>query len=292
MENSYANGIAAPKAESDELKLATTITTRLRQLPSRDHASFPLPPSSVSTSKQNKGARPGAGGRQKTSKLVRGPVILVLDTSIHQLPWEALPMVKNQCFTRIPCIHYMLDRLSLHSTPTVSPDNVYFLANPDGTLPDVETRMLPYFNAHPNWSGEKRVIPTEEEFSKILSERDIFIYCGHGSGCNYFPIQSILKCDVRAVGLLFGCSSSALDQQGVISDPSGVSFAYLAAGSPAVVGMLTSVTDRETDDITVALLKSWLDEGSKDLWNAVLKAKSAPQFQITKASFVMYGLPL
>ena len=136
----------------------------------------------------------------------------------------------------------------------------------------------------------------QESFSKHLSEQSILLYCGHGSGSRYFPISSLERQNVRAVALLFGCSSAALEQPGVVSDPTGVAFGYISSGCPGVLGFLTPVSDREADFLTMELLKIWLDppESGKqrmNLCSAVVKAREAAKFFQSSAGFVMYGLP-
>jgi separase len=55
-----------------------------------------------------------------------------------------------------------------------------------------------------------------------------------------------------------GCSSGRLVRRGLAGDPDGVAVALLCAGSPAVVGALWDVTDKDIDRFTTALVGGWL----------------------------------
>ena len=70
--------------------------------------------------------------------------------------------LQGQAMSRIPCVQYLLDKAPLlKSPPRLSADQLYYLVNPDGSLPKVELRLLPYLRNHPHWSGEAGVIPTQ-----------------------------------------------------------------------------------------------------------------------------------
>lgn len=53
-----------------------------------------------------------------------------------------------------------------------------------------------------------------------------------------------------------GCSSAAVTTNGEY-EPSGMVLSYLAAGSPAVVGTLWDVTDKDTDRASVKMGEVW-----------------------------------
>lgn len=54
-------------------------------------------------------------------------------------------------------------------------------------------------------------------------------YVGHGAGARFLDAQRVLKGNVRAVALLFGCSSGALSVQGCL-EGTGLILSYLIAG--------------------------------------------------------------
>ncbi len=51
-------------------------------------------------------------------------------------------------------------------------------------------------------------------FNRALSEKDAFLYCGHGSRMKNLTWQDIEKLNVKAVPLLFGCNSGRLERMG------------------------------------------------------------------------------
>jgi separase len=53
-----------------------------------------------------------------------------------------------------------------------------------------------------------------------------------------------------------GCSSSAVTDHGAF-EPSGMVLSYMAAGSPAVVGTLWDVTDKDCDRASVKTGEAW-----------------------------------
>lgn len=111
-----------------------------------------------------------------------------------------------------------------------------------------------------------RAFPQLDEFQCGIS-KDIYVYCGHGSGAKYLPVSvaaivpifmyfqgnQVRKLDCNAVVLLMGCSSGLLKPSGEF-EPQGMPLKYLTAGAPAVVANLWDVTDRDIDKFTCAIL--------------------------------------
>ena len=92
--------------------------------------------------------------------------------------------------------------------------------------------------------------------SSILSTRSLFLYFGHGSGGQYIRTRTIKKLDQCAIALLMGCSSGKLEEEGKY-EPHGMIYNYLHAGSPAVVGTLWDVTDKDIDRWGMECLTRW-----------------------------------
>ena len=84
-------------------------------------------------------------------------------------------------------------------------------------------------------------------------------YFGHSAGEQFLPRQ----CQVQSPAVLMGCSSVALD--GCLTGPPTV---YLQGGSPALIGCLWDVTDRDIDRFTERLLDRL---NGKDDWATVIK---------------------
>lgn len=187
--------------------------------------------------------------------------------------------------------------------------------------------------------------PSEDWLKSKLETSAVFIYCGHGSGELFLAREDVAALPQVPLAILMGCSSGRLRLPGSSSsssssivnrdglggcvnalmspelfEPSGMALSYLAAGSPAVVGNLWDVTDRDIDRFCLALLEGLFpvtrtvegkeeeeDSGlllsaegdvgrSKDekalILSAVARARSACKLPYLVGSApVVYGLP-
>jgi separase len=97
--------------------------------------------------------------------------------------------------------------------------------------------------------------------SSLLSSHDLMLYFGHGSGAQYIRPRGVKKLTNAPTSWLMGCSSAAISEHGEF-EPSGMVLAYLSAGSPAVVGTLWDVTDKDCDKASVKAGEIW------GLWEA------------------------
>lgn len=137
--------------------------------------------------------------------------------------------------------------------------------------------------------------------SDFLATSDLFVYCGHGSGETYLhrsKIRELTHTGACSAALLFGCSSGRLEREGIFG-PDGAVLAYLHAQSPAVLAMLWDVTDRDIDQLSVAVLRSWLlrDSGASTadlpLAQALRDARDVCKLKFLNGhAAVCYGLPL
>ncbi|KAG6496646.1 hypothetical protein ZIOFF_044516 [Zingiber officinale] len=207
----------------------------------------------------------------------REPVILVLDSDVQMLPWENIPILRNQEVYRMPsigsifatldksCSHHKKDEAFGTIIPAVDPVNAYYLLNPSGDLNDTQVEFEQWFKSQ-EWEGKAGVTPTVKELSFALQNRDLFLYFGHGSGTQYMPEKEIRKLDHCAASVLMGCSSGALVHKGCYA-PQGAPLSYLLGGSPCVIANLWDVTDKDIDRFGKALLNSWLLKDSEPLDN-------------------------
>ena len=144
------------------------------------------------------------------------------------------------------------------------------MLNPDKSLPATEKRLGEAFKCWESWEGVVGEVPKKQQLQQALQGKDAFMYCGHGSGSKYLPRDEVEKLRVRAVPLLLGCSSGELTRVGRTVDPLGDAHSYLIAASPALLGFLWPVTDRDVDRWTVTFLEHWLrDGGQEELLQAV-----------------------
>ncbi|KAI2630901.1 peptidase family C50-domain-containing protein [Hypoxylon sp. NC1633] len=193
-----------------------------------------------------------------------------------------------------------------------------YILNPNCDLKHTQATFGPALAGLPaSWNSVEMREPQESEFEAALTERDLLLYFGHGSGAQYVrgrTIRGMPKC--RAVALLMGCSSASLADVGRF-ECHGPVWNYMLAGCPAVVGTLWDVTDRDIDRFAAAVFEGWglfaagsfaekgmgfqkgegevmeLLRGSTSLVEAVAWARDACRFRyLTAAAVCVYGIPV
>ncbi|KAK8055839.1 peptidase family C50 [Apiospora rasikravindrae] len=206
--------------------------------------------------------------------------ILVLDKSLHIVPWESLPCMQGVAVSRVPslaCLRRSI--LEQQASPQsgastsesteqeaeepreghhISRKSGTYILNPGADLKNTQSVFGQPLSGLPlSWSAIEARIPTESEFESALTKSDLLLYFGHGSGAQYIRGRTIRKMEkCRAVALLMGCSSASLTAPGDF-EPHGPVWNYMLAGSPAVVGTLWDVTDRDIDRYAGRLFEEW-----------------------------------
>ncbi|PON60261.1 Peptidase C50, separase [Parasponia andersonii] len=196
----------------------------------------------------------------------REPIMLILDFEVQMLPWENIPILRNQEVYRMPSVWSISARLhrsyhnqeQVRTLPFIDPLDAFYLLNPDGDLKSTQTEFENWFKDQ-NLEGRAGHAPTAEELAMALKSHDLFIYFGHGSGAQYIPRHEIQKLENCAATLLMGCSSGSLTLNGCYV-PHGTPLSYLLAGSPVIVANLWDVTDKDIDRFGKAMLNAWLKE--------------------------------
>lgn len=231
----------------------------------------------------------------------RHPVILICDPMVQSLPWESLPSLKSCCqaVSRVPSLPFLHSLWAAHSTDTdsvvtagVAQDSVFYLVNPDKSLPETQQRLDKAFQEWDQWEGLAGEEPSKGQLEKALQGKDAFMYCGHGSGSKYLSGDEVQKLRVRAVPCLMGCSSGQLTRLGRTVDPLGTAQSYLLAASPALLGFLWPVTDADVDQWTVTFLTHWLGGGQEELLQAAADKRKCFRNILNGSALVVYGLPL
>ncbi|EPE03155.1 separin [Ophiostoma piceae UAMH 11346] len=285
--------------------------------------------------------------------------ILVLDKALHVFPWESLPCMQELAVSRVPslaCLRRLImdqkqqqqlqqqfspddaDELKEPEHSSANKDNHRpsgfhaslssgaYMLNPSGDLPSTETTFdgpLTSSLRGPSWTRIVGREPTEDEFEKILCEKDVMLYFGHGSGAQFIRGRTVRKLDkCRAAALLMGCSSAGLNYNGEF-ELHGTVWDYMLAGCPAVVGTLWDVTDKDIDRYASQAFEQWglvpegaFDEkaskkssssssskrsgsttrpsaGKSSLVEALVRARDAPRFRyLTAAAVCVYGIPV
>ncbi|KAL9107624.1 MAG: hypothetical protein Q9227_007527 [Pyrenula ochraceoflavens] len=190
--------------------------------------------------------------------------ILVLDKNLHAFPWESLPCLQKQSVSRLPSFDCLRQRiLQIGSIDCaslgikISRSAGSYILNPSSDLEATEDAFAERFSRSlPSFSSIVHRAPSEEEFKSCLENSAVCLYFGHGSGSQYIRGRTVRRLKKCAVTFLMGCSSSTLVECGMF-EPYGVPWNYMHAGSPAVVGTLWDVTDKDIDRFAMQTLEEW-----------------------------------
>lgn len=250
-------------------------------------------------------------GAQDTDA-AQGKLVLMLDSELEWIPWESMPSLRQYTVpvTRILDLEAFFLRQSMERCTQgcqlhVDPRNTYFVLNPTGDLEKTEKTFAQPFRKQVGWKG---VIGKEEAKPGIVDDlmsREIFIYCGHGGGETIVSAKHLRSRKVAPIALLMGCSSAKLNSarnEFGLSESEGIVADYSLAGTPAVLGNLWDVTDRDIDRLTTSLLHRWLrvqisstehaSTTHMDLSKALAGARGACRLPyLVAAATVNYGLP-
>lgn len=185
--------------------------------------------------------------------------ILVIDKELQPFPWESLPCLRGNPVSRMPSLSAIQARLPKDPDSdfyNVARQGSYIL-NPSNDLINTQATLSPLLSQHlPDFQHLINQAPTEPHFQSFLTTSPILLYFGHGAGTQYIRGRTIRRMEKCAVTWLMGCSSVKLTECGVY-DSYGVPWHYMHGGSPAVVGTLWDVTDRDIDRFAVKGLGEW-----------------------------------
>ena len=233
-------------------------------------------------------------------------IIFVPSAKCSSFPWESLNCLKGKSISRVPSVGLLVDMLKArYKSLTINKsNNLYYLINPGGDLTRTQTKFKPLFIDKENWEGLIGVQPEGEAILQKLTEKDLFIYLGHG-GCEQFiRTSSLFKAtcnnDSHSLppSLLIGCSSGALNYNGLL-EPNGNIYNWLTCGSPMVVVNLWDVTDKDIDMFSLSVFERWgLLENVESSYNvnicqAVGDSRQRCTLKYLNGSApIVYGLPM
>ncbi|KAF3937250.1 Separin [Dactylella cylindrospora] len=192
-------------------------------------------------------------------------IVLILDKSVHVLPWESLPCLDGRSVSRLPSLTALRERILMQSFVSdewkdpgiyISRSNTGYILNPGLDLTNTQKTYEDELRAMSSWEGMVAKIPNEKDFSRFLEEKELFLYFGHGSGAQYIRARTVKKLNNCAVSLLMGCSSGKLTDAGDF-EPYGMPLNYIQGGSAAVVVTLWDVTDKDIDKYSSKVFESW-----------------------------------
>ena len=224
-----------------------------------------------------------------------GPVLLLFDGDLHEIPWESMSVLAQQRLYRIPCKSFALkdsvQESDVHSCIDVS--HAFAILNPSGDLLNTEETLLPLLQRNKTCTIVRGTPP--RDMCTAMTLYDILLFFGHGNAQEYLPPSSVWI-GWRAVMILMGCSSGALVSQEDIG-LDGIVFSYLLAGTPSVVANLWDVTDKDIDRFSSALVGAWFKHADLPVYSTLSSSVSLARTQcqlqfLTGAAPVVYGLPV
>jgi separase len=250
--------------------------------------------------------------------------ILILDKALHCFPWESLPCMEKCAVSRLPSLGALKDRIvkMQDEVPRMSREGQYidrsnggYILNPGGDLKSTQSVFGKELEGL-KWDGIVQREPKEEEIKSTLTDKELYLYFGHGSGAQYIRAKEVRKLDNCAVSWLMGCSSGALTEAGEF-EPYGPAMNYIQAGCPALVATLWDVTDKDIDRFAKSAFEHWglfgkdvptgkgkgkgkkrlevMEEpsGTMSLVEAVAKGREVCNLKyLNAAAVVVYGVPV
>jgi separase len=229
------------------------------------------------------------GHHSRITAPTKAHMILIIDKELQCFPWESMPCLRGRAVSRMPSLGAIRARLELMRAQSTQ-SQAYsvsrtgkWLLNPSGDLKNTQAVFEPMLQQLSGFAGSSQA-PNENELESMLTDNSVFLYFGHGSGLQYIRGRSIRKLEQCAVTWLMGCSSAKLTECGTF-ESYGTPWHYMHAGSPAVVGTLWDVTDRDIDRFAVKGLGDWgvLDTSVVDeaFWAKGAVAKGKNKAKIT-----------
>ncbi|XP_014222062.1 separin [Trichogramma pretiosum] len=212
----------------------------------------------------------------KTAK--RKPLVLILDECLDHISFESLKLLKHQPVTRFPSLHLAYALYKQHKSTIVDGYKIIkvsknlgtFVVNPSLDLKKMEIRMKLFIDYWlPKWEGLYGIKPDLNFFKNALTNYNVLMYNGHGSGIQFLRGEEIERMRVLASVLLFGCGSIKLLPVGGRLPAYGISNQYLMGCSPCILGMLWEVTDADIDKMTAEFISSWITSAAKRSWSDV-----------------------
>ena len=230
----------------------------------------------------------------------RGHIFLILDPNLHRIPWENLPILSNQSISRVPSLHFLfLLAQKYNNDSNIDLANGFYVLNPQGDLLRCENDFQKLFRSL-KWDGVSGQPP--EALIDSVSTRDLYVYCGHGSGSEYINKEKLLNIKGKAFTMLMGCSTSRLSIEGPYEYPNML-LLLLLAGFPTIIGTLWLVTDSEINLFTKKLIQEIVKnddlrffqgfDRQNTLSLALQQARLSCKLRfVTGAAPIIYGLPL
>ena len=213
-------------------------------------------------------------------------VVMFLPDILLGLPVESFPV-----FRQYNCVR------GVSFPGTVSPQilneknsKLCYVVNPNGDCDSSTQQSLKTVLDRKGWQGHSGY-PTlsDSDFTRMLSESDVFVFSGHGGGEKHWSGTSVqrlwLKKSTIRAAILMGCASAKPygDMRNAFCTP----FHYLIGGAWVVVGTLWDVLGRELDRISLDIVENY--SSVETLPQVVEMAKQKAKLKnLSTASIVVY----
>lgn len=202
----------------------------------------------------------------QNSKLMSKPshTVMILDKALQLFPWESMSCLKGRAVSRMPSLAAVWTRLQQMRDQQHDRDGIVipgsdgaYILNPSSDLVSTQDTFEQMFKDQlQQFEAIVNRPPKEPEFESVLHNKSLLLYFGHGGAAQYIRGRTIRKLDKCAVTMLMGCSSAKMTECGVY-EPYGMPWNYINGGSPAVVGTLWDVTDRDIDRYAMEVIADW-----------------------------------
>lgn len=205
-------------------------------------------------------------------------VILVLDETTTEFPFESMPILRDRAVYRVPS----LECLEPADCTASAKHAVFYLLDPENNLPRTQKIIVEFLDAVHVKNGVVGRPPSASE-CRDANRSSIVLYFGHGGGTRHLRLLGTN----RAV-LLFGCNSAKLHCVKNFKR-NGSILKYLE--SSVVVGCLWEVTDKDIDRFSIKVVEG-LASGTECLGRLVSTCRGEFKMKhLNGASIVVYGLP-
>ena len=175
---------------------------------------------------------------------------------LSKIPLENIPLLYNLAIIRTLNINYIKQE-PIHKNISITKD-IFCLLNPKSDLVDTEKKILPILKKY-NIKCLNSKEPSDKEMETIISNKLMYIYCGHGSSLKYLRREYIESHNINFLTFLFGCSSASsrlLSEKD--TQPLSTPQLFLKKLCPFLFGFLWPVSSSDLDELTVELLDTLL----------------------------------
>ena len=173
---------------------------------------------------------------------------------LSKIPLENIPLLYNLAVIRTLNINYI--KLTPKQKNISITKDIFCLLNPKSDLKDTEKIILPLIQKY-NIQCINSKEPNEKEMKKIINNKLMYIYCGHGDSLKYLKKEYIESHKINFLTFLFGCKSAhsrlLLEKD---TQPLSTPQIFLKNLCPFFLGFLWAVTSSDLDKLTVELLEA------------------------------------